>query len=275
MICNNEIWSSSDGHIWKRTKQNTYNSSFDSIKDFEGRHTAGYIVFKNKMWIIGGDANQGHYQSDIWNSSNGNNWNLVLSKAPWGPRSNHYTVTLNNKIYVIGGQTLPQYAPAKDTIYNDVWCSNDGIKWKLISNNLPFSPRGMICGSVVFKNKIWILGGGTFETPQKKIRKFYNDVWNSEDGTNWNLITKSAPWSQRQYHSIIVFDNKIWVIADFDKNQNNTNDVWFSDDGLNWKELPNSPWKERHATSVYVLNNSLYIIAGNNMENDVWKLEKI
>lgn len=70
-------------------------------------------------------------------------------------------------------------------------------------------------------------------------------------------------------------DNKIWVISGFDSENGNRNDVWFSNNGKEWKELQLTPWSDRHATSVFVFNNALWVIAGNNMENDVWKLEKI
>ena len=58
------------------------------------------------MWIIGGDANQGHYQNDIWNSENGRHWEKVIDSVPWAPRVLHYTVVFDDKIWVIGGQMV-------------------------------------------------------------------------------------------------------------------------------------------------------------------------
>jgi hypothetical protein len=71
-ICNNEVWSSRDGAEWTLEKPNTFlDANFDAAADWEGRHTAGYAVHDGKMWIIGGDANQRHYQNDVWNSDDG------------------------------------------------------------------------------------------------------------------------------------------------------------------------------------------------------------
>jgi len=57
-ICNNEVWSSTDGVTWSLVKPNTFlDKNFDPASDWEGRHTAGYVVYKDKMWIVGGDAN--------------------------------------------------------------------------------------------------------------------------------------------------------------------------------------------------------------------------
>ena len=48
-ICNNEVWSSADGANWVLEKPNTFlDRTFDSGKDWEGRHTAGYAVFKDR-----------------------------------------------------------------------------------------------------------------------------------------------------------------------------------------------------------------------------------
>lgn len=56
-ICNNEVWSSADGAAWVLEKPNSFLSAdFDPSRDWEGRHTAGYAVFCDKLWIIGGGS---------------------------------------------------------------------------------------------------------------------------------------------------------------------------------------------------------------------------
>jgi hypothetical protein len=277
LITNNEVWSSQNGADWDLVKPNTFvDSNFNMESDWEGRHTAGYVVFKDKMWIIGGDPIQGHYQYDVWNSDDGKNWTWVNKDhpVPWGPRVLFYTVVFENKIWIIGGQTLPQFAPANEIFYSDIWNSADGINWTRIVPELPSWPaRGMIGGSVVFKNRIWILGGGTYDTQTNKTRDYYNDVWSSADGVNWKLHTESAPWAPREYHDVAVFDGKMWILEGCDKR--NRNDVWCSDNGTDWHKLPETPWRPRHASSIFVYDNSLWVVAGNNMESDVWRLNKV
>ena len=64
-ICNNEVWSSRDGLTWTLIKPNTFlDDTFDATSDWEGRHTAGYVVYDDKMWVVGGDVNQRHYHND-------------------------------------------------------------------------------------------------------------------------------------------------------------------------------------------------------------------
>jgi hypothetical protein len=276
--CNNEVWKSADGLHWEKVKPNTFiDKSFDPKADWEGRHSAGYAVYKGKMWIIGGDANQRHYQNDVWNSSDGKRWELVTDSIPWGPRVLHITAVYDNKIWLMGGQTMSQFAGGKDRFYSDVWNTTDGKNWqKLDPNDCRWLPRGMIGGQALFKNRLWILGGGTYETRNVVVRKLYNDIWSTTDGINWKCHTQEADWQIRCYHDVAVWDDKMWVLEGTScrqiKGVNNRDDVWYSDDGENWTELPKTPWRARHASSVYVYNDCLWVVAGNNMESDVWKL---
>jgi hypothetical protein len=79
MICNNDVWSSKDGAEWSLVKPNTFkDASFDRASDWEGRHTAGYVVYKDKMWVIGGQnlpqfggGDEDYFYQDAWTSTDG------------------------------------------------------------------------------------------------------------------------------------------------------------------------------------------------------------
>lgn len=274
MICTNDVWSSRDGKQWRLVKQNTFKDrAFDSKSDWEGRHTAGYAVFEDKMWIVGGDCNQHHYQNDVWSSKDGVTWQLVSNDLPWAPRALHHTLVHDDQLWVIGGQTMPGFASSSEKFYRDVWSSRDGVKWQQVKPAEPYwSARGMIGGSAVMNGRMWILGGGTYDTPTTPQRNFFNDVWSSADGVHWTMHTAQAPWHPRQYHDVAVWDNKLWVMEGYHVQGGNRNDVWYSEDGIQWHELPNTPWKPRHAASLIVHEDALWMIAGNNMQPDVWKL---
>ncbi len=259
--CNNEVWSSVDGLSWKLELLHA---------PWEQRHTAGYAVHDGHMWIVGGDSNQHHYQNDVWSSRDGIRWERATDAVPWGPRALHHTVAFKGKLWIMGGQTMPAFASAPERFFNDVWCSSDGASWMRITEHAAWSPRGMIGGAVVFKERMWLLGGGTYDTPATPTRKFFNEVWSSADGEHWVRHLEQAPWHPRQYHDVAVFDGKMWVLEGW--NQANRNDVWYSADGVTWHELPGTPWAPRHAASVFVFDNALWMVAGNNMTPDVWKL---
>jgi len=274
-ICNNEVWNSENGADWTLVKPNTFlDNTFDLTSDWEGRHYAGYVVHRDRMWIVGGDVNQGHYHFDVWNSSDGRKWSHVNQgqPIPWSPRAFGYTVAFRDRIWVLGGQTIPQIAPAEVRFHRDIWTTTDGLDWKRVEPREPYwSARALIGGSAVFRGRIWVIGGGLYDTP-KTPRTFHNDVWSSADGVHWKQHLASAPWSPRQMHEVAVFDDKLWVLEGW--NRTNRNDVWYSSDGVKWTELANTPWKPRHAASVYVHAGALWMVAGNNMQPDVWKLER-
>ena len=134
----------------------------------------------------------------------------------------------HNRLWVMGGQTAPGFAEAEEHFYDDIWASPNGIKWnKMVPQEPHWCSRGMIGGHVVFKDRIWILGGGKYDTPQTPDRAFYNDVWSSHDGIHWHCHIQHAPWTARQYHEVAVFDGRMWVLEGW--NQSNRNDVWYSD----------------------------------------------
>jgi len=129
----------------------------------------------------------------------------------------------------------------------------------------------MIGGSAIFRDRIWILGGGTYETPTHRQYTYGNDVWSSGDGQAWERHIEHAPWPGRVYHSVAVFDERLWVLAG-QGSGGNMNDVWCSADGQHWHEVADTPWAPRHAASVFVYDNALWVVAGCHMGRDVWKL---
>ncbi|MCX5659743.1 MAG: hypothetical protein NTW19_08490 [Planctomycetota bacterium] len=271
-ICNSEVWNSVDGVTWNLILKQA---------PWEGRHCAGYIVFKDRMFIVGGDLNQGHYQTDVWSSDDGLHWDLVTEKVPWGPRVFYCTAVLNGRIYVFGGQTIPDIAPAEEIFHEDVWRSDDGHHWTKILDHVPWAPRLLIGGAAVHEGKLWIIGGGTYDTPKRPQRLYFNDVWNSPDGIHWTQVAKSSPWRERQMHDVAVFDGRLWVMGGYNATQfpdektiGNRRDVWHSADGVAWTELLDTPWPPRHGGSAFVHDGALWMVAGNNMTPDAWRLER-
>lgn len=241
----------------------------------EGRHTAGWVAHEGMLWVIGGDCNQGHYQNDVWKSPDGVTWTKVCDNVPWGGRALHFAYSFLGKLWVMGGQTMPAFAGGEEQFFNDIWCSDDGAKWTRVVEHAPWAPRGMSSGQVVFKDRLWILGGGTYDTPTTPTRQFYNDVWSTADGINWTCHTEHAAFPPRQYHEVAAWDGKLWVMEGYHQDGGNRKDVWYSSDGVTWTELPNTPWAPRHAASLFVHDDALWMVAGNNMQPDVWKLVRV
>jgi len=247
-----EIWSSYDGQSWELVGRGPWTST----------HACGCVVFNDKMWVISGDARPTVYFSD-----DGIQWTLATDSAPWGGRYKPYVVVFDGKIWLMGGLAiLDEYRP-----YNDVWSSDDGINWTLVTEHAPWEPRGIVHGSVVFAGKMWILGGGLYGPPPSwRPEVYYNDIWTSVNGIDWTRVTAEPSWLPRIHHSVSVYADRMWVLAGHDSD-GLKNDVWVSGDGIDWRELPDTPWVARHAASTLVHRNTLWLVAGY-LVNDIWKL---
>ena len=253
----NDVWSSVDGISWTEAT--------DGSVRWTARRDHSSVVFEDKIWVLGGwDGDS--YKNDVWFSDNGINWTEATDGSRrWDVRGKHSSVAFDNKIWVLGGQSLG------GARYNDVWSSENGISWTKVkpSNNAGWSIR-FDHSSVVFDNKMWVLGGSNL------IRNF-NDVWSSLDGTNWKRATSDAGWNIRQSHSSIVFDNKIWVLGGWRKNIASRNsDVWFSSNGTSWTEAKpddNNGWNGRLSHTSIAFDNKIWVLGGDSYQgvrNDVW-----
>jgi len=100
---------------------------------------------------------------------------------------------------------------------------------------------------------------------------------------DWVKVTSSAGFSDREDHSSVVFDNKMWVIAGGEKNSNNLytakNDVWYSSDGSTWTQATSSAaFSARMMHTSIVFDGKMWVIGGqttnryfeNNKFDDVW-----
>ena len=135
-----------------------------------------------------------------------------------------------------------------------------GAAWQQ-STNAGWSAR-LWQSSVVFNNKIWVLGGSS-----------RNDVWSSLDGSSWTEVTDSADWTARRGHSSVVFENKMWVLGGGDL-INNYNDAWSSSNGTSWTQATaNAGWDGRYGHTSVVFDNKMWVLGGWDETyafNDVW-----
>ena len=213
----NDVWWSEDGVVW--TELNRFGSRF-SARD--GHQVA---VHDGKLWVIGGF--DGALKSDVWWSADGSSWTQATSAITTETNYTligHQVVSFNNRLWIIGGGEHG----------NQLWSSEDGANWVLsTSGNIAFH---VALGArnnhqaVVHNNRLWVIGGrdgGNFE----------NDVWWTENGTDWTLA-KASPqdFPSREQHGFVSYNNRLWVIGGSNVLSTGLkNDVWWSEDGANWR----------------------------------------
>ncbi|MGK5092895.1 hypothetical protein WDW89_12875, partial [Deltaproteobacteria bacterium TL4] len=208
----NDVWNSSNGINWTEI---TPSASWSK----RTMHTS--VVFNNKIWVIGGWGGQSDFRSDVWYSSDGVTWLESTSSAPWGGLHIHSSVVFDGKIWVIGGH-MGGSGPHDQK--NDVWYSTDGASWVEATSDAPWGERAGHA-SIVFDNKMWVIGGGTGIITSRQQK---NDVWYSTNGSAWTELTSSAPWNTRAYPTSVVFNEKIWILGGWADTggTERRNDVW-------------------------------------------------
>lgn len=251
----------------------------------------------------------GAYPRDVWRSDDGLAWELVTNDAqPFRPvetgppaesygRMLHAVGSFNNQVWVFGGSYDLGNAAH---MLNDLWSSYDGATWvKRAAEGPRPSPRGMIYDLVEWSDEngfrcLCLCGGGTY-APDAAARTCHNDVWYyypfdpgapADRSDRWRQILPdegSGPftrWAPREYHSVAVFDRKLWVMSGYNTADGNHNDVWYSANGVDWTQLASaSIWNRGHADGVCVSPAGLWHCTGNGTFVDgivdVWLLRKV
>ncbi len=254
-----QVWCTSDGINWESKGNAPWN----------GRHGFGCVVFDNKIWVIGGDQH-----TDVWNSEDGMTWNKILDIVPWGKRYFPYVVSFKGKIWTMGGQNVNFTGLYLDK-YNDIWSTTDGINWVREVDFVNWVPRGLMSGTAVLNDELFILGGSSLYSYA------YNDIWKTIDGITWTQVTNHAEWGSRSWHSVASYNNKLWIMGgDLDISTVLSNEVWYSSEGRTWMQQKGIFWEPRHAAAAISFKDKLWMVGGliardiwGETSNDVWMMD--
>jgi hypothetical protein len=257
------------------------------------------LAFHGRIWIMGGEGQDGAERNDVWSSADGRSWTMATAAADWSVRGLAAGVVFQDKMWLIDGVRE-----------SDVWTSTDGAAWTAVAQAAPFPGRFGQC-ALVFNDKIWIIGGyGAAGTS-------INDVWSSTDGATWMQVTAAADWSPRDDFGCVVFGGKmcvidgvhqgdvwtstdgaswtavtptapftptkalqsvvwkgeIWTLGGGDGAGQVVNAVFHSPDGVVWTQMADVPWRSREFFASVVLADKVWLIDGNERLGDVWKME--
>lgn len=253
------------------------------------------VVFDGKMWVLGG-INYAVAMTDVYYSTDGFGWTRTTDSAPWSAASGRHceAITFNGKIWVLQSARDSFYFPLVE-----VWNSADGAAWTRVADAPSMGDRftalayggkmWALCDgggvwsstdgvewidvgtaawgqrpnhhSVVFDNKMWVLGGRRDTTD-------LNDVWYSTDGVSWTLATDSTGWVRMSQFPVVTHDGKMWVLGGTNVDGFPVGHVWWSADGVNWARATDSAgWGRRAVGAVLAYNGHIWVVDG----YDVWR----
>ncbi len=227
--------------------------------------------------------------------SRADDWRVVTDAAPWGGRAGLQAVELDGSLFVLGGRTPrpPQTPPipGDSQIWGDVWRSDDGgSAWQRVleTDDASHWPARAYFQAVTMKDHVYVLGGQNFIVfanpgcpvppppgcpPFISSSEFFDDVWRSADGVNWEALTDSAGWDGRAGLMAAAFDGHLYVFGGSRNDDSSIiggppariyyNDVWRSADGARWERvLEHAPWSPRAGSAVTVKDGWLYLLGG-------------
>jgi hypothetical protein len=227
-VFTNDVWSSPDGINW--TLENAGGGGFivDNPESGTVEWSSGplvlqprtghaSVVLNDRIYVIGGYGDDGE-KSDVWSSTNGQQWTLVTEDAGFGARQYLTAAVLNGRIYVMGGFYAGEAGAGDDIGYYDVWSSPDGETWTLETNDAPFG-TWYLNRSVTLNGKMYVVGHNVGAD---------GDVWSSENGSIWEMETATAEYGQRWFSGVAAMNGVIYLIGGWDGTIGGGmhNDVW-------------------------------------------------
>jgi hypothetical protein len=302
-----DVWKSTDlGATWTQTAQ--WQDGAADQPMWSPRSYFGAVSHRGRMFVVGGQNFEtvpnpifpdgcallppgvpcppvipnSTFFADVWSSKDGATCRPETLAAPWQGRAGLSVVSHKGAIYVLGGSQGDDAATGGSgrVLFDDVWVSRDGRSWTEVVGAGPrWSPRA---GAVVVSKDgyLYLLGGERgfscgFDPASPcqpaTATLYFNDVWRSRDGAEWELVTPSAGWSPRPGHQCVVLVNQIVCFGGYGEVPGlppvpaNPMDVWTSRDGANWVELmppAAPPWNAGSPAGVKYDFDAL-VISGN------------
>ncbi len=176
---------------------------------------------------------------------------------------------------------------------SEVWNSEDGVNWKLIKSDPPYSPYSSF---LVFQNRIWAVGTKSYSSSNgidwkpeilefasaKRALSFGDSIYGlidqrvlkSTDGKSWIAINENVPWGpDRKEPGFLVHNDKLFLIGGTNEPRNGIleykNDVWSSFDGIAWDRLTESAaWEPRRWHSAISHSGRIWLING--LNHNLW-----
>jgi N-acetylneuraminic acid mutarotase len=226
---------------------------------------------------------------DVWRSADdGVTWDQIAETGEAFPaRAYFQAVTLNDEVYVLGGQN---FGLPSSTFFNDVWRSADGVGWEQVTGDAPWAGRAGLMAAVL-DDQIYVFGGSRNDDsavvgPSGPQREYFNDVWRSGDGAEWEEVTSAAPWQPRAGGAVVVKEGELYLLGGEegfvcspqpDCEPPYFNDVWKTTDGETWQEVTaEAEWSSRPGHQCELLDATIVCFGGfGQPENpvDMWASE--
>lgn len=108
----NDVWSSEDGVHWQLETAHA---------PWEPRLWFSAVVYRGRIWVLGGWSKARDNFADVWHSEDGKTWHLLELPTAWKARHEHSAFVFYDKLWIAGGHARP--------LSNEVWSLSLPEKW--------------------------------------------------------------------------------------------------------------------------------------------------
>lgn len=152
------VWKSPDGLVWTRVVEKA---------PWSARSGANLIVFRDRLFLLGGGVLDGPQTNDVWSSADGVDWRRETAEiAPEKPMGT--PIVYDGKLWLVGANRAGAFS-------SGMIATADGKAW--VRQDAPWTPRG---GVAAWTNgaDLFITGGKYSHVKDGEIVFVYsNDVW--------------------------------------------------------------------------------------------------
>lgn len=208
-----------------------------------GNEVKNALVHNNRIHVV--------TESSLWRSDNGTSWTLAAD-LPDRMSSTMDFVSFQGRLWAIPINDNTAVPGTKKPVF-----SADGKVWTPVSAaDAPWA-QGYRNTTLVYHEKIWV---------------FYRDglkAYCSGDGKNW-LLANTPPGVSRSGASLVVFDDKMWMLGGYREDGLFANDGWCSTDGQTWTQAyPSANLYPRNQSGTVVFDGRLWLIGGYHADTNV------
>lgn len=211
--------------------------------------------FRGRIWLVGGiDPTIGGARTSVLPCS-ADGKTFIQHPTNWPRGYEGACIEFKDSLFYIGGD---RYDESGNLVNNGVLQSVDGYNWTVVADSTIFGTHGRFSAAVVeYDGKLWLSGG------RNAVITYFNDVWNSEDGINWYLVTSNGGFPVRSAHKMLSYDGKMWILGG---QPGSPAGVWNSTDGITWTKITDTP-AFSGAGSLYghasvVFQEKMWVIGG-------------
>lgn len=195
----------------------------------------------------------------------------------------HFALDGLSRIFPAIKQAVPLVS-SEDVVDSEPLFEPNGLVWHQVDEDIPWSRRDSH-SVFLFNGKIWLTGGlntNVFNEegkPRYDMGVYFNDVWSSRDGENWELVGDKAEFPRIRSAPVILFKDTLYLFGGWSPEVGYGVGIWKSTDGIYWELAVEHPaWGGREGFQIVAYANKLWLLGGVNYDkqktfNDVWVSE--